>query len=165
MRGSLNGAKLSLDWNKGVISVHIDGIMLSETDFSGTMSVGMLGANIPTDIPAYGVKLLNGEKSSAGIDEIAGKVMTDLTDDNFPQERYSASLLAKLSTNSPLPRSDLVTLGKQTALSFVTQAMIPATDEQAETTMYVYDVEFTNGWRLCGLVLDPANKVDDVDCR
>ncbi len=165
MRGSLNGDTLTLDWTKGVASAHIDGTMLSETDFRGTISVGMLGSNIPTDMPAYGVKLLHGENSTAEIDDLASKVMADLAAGNFRPDRYSAAAIGKLSANSPLPQSDRVALGPQTALSFVTQAMIPATNDEAEKTMIVYDVEFKNGWRLCGFILDQEKKVGDIDCR
>ncbi len=74
LSGTIRADAVDLGWASTVISARIAGRLMTQTDFAGTLSLGVLGVKLTGGgIPLYAVKLPSSMAAPPEIDEIAAR--------------------------------------------------------------------------------------------
>jgi len=164
IKGEVDGKTVTLRWSRGLVSSGMSGTLLSPTDFHGILSIGAIGIRVPTDIPVYGTKL-GSATAPHDTDQIAGPVLQELARGKFEPDDFTSTTAAELRDTPLFSERERQALGMPIDLILLDRIQIPANEEAPAQTMAAYDAEFEHGWRLCGVVVNSAQKVDRVECR
>lgn len=163
LSGRIRDGEVRLAWGSKLISADIKGWLVTPTDFAGVLSIGAMGFDLMgKGIPLYLTKIPASVPVSKEVDDLAGRVIADLSASDFSGDRYSAETRSALSAEPPLSRSDIKALGSVRERLYLGSV---ESHGDGPGAMEIYDVEFERGWKLCGFSRSGDGRVDHIDCK
>ena len=150
-------------WGSMMARIYVDGGMSSPLAFEGHMGAKLSGLAIENPTPSHGEKL-----DLSAITSDGGGKATLLAQLLAGLAKGDASVLPNLPLFRPPGSAELRPLGAIESVIYLglsPNPVPPTAKEPAELDFYrVYDVEFANGHRICGLHQRPDDVVDALRC-
>jgi hypothetical protein len=162
---SVEGNHFHMSWGSMLVRVYVDGSMSSAEAFDGHFGVKLTGLAIENPNVSHGEKIV----LSATASDDGGKAETLKSLLNSIESNQSGTNIDTKSSMVHMPNGNsLRTSGAIEAVIYVgalPKPLPPDSKELPQPEFYrVYDVEFTNGHRICGLHQRDDDVVDAFSC-
>jgi hypothetical protein len=168
---SVTGTHAHIAWGSAIARPVIDGNFASATAFSGQFAFKIAGFSHDAPDPATGTKISLSAIPASNDKE--GRQLTRMLEEL--RKGLSSDMLDIQSKDVQLPpQQELHALGGVQSVAYLgesgefitpTNNKGPTPDKYKIPTDYrVYDVEFENGERLCGLRIREDSKIDGLKC-
>ncbi len=159
-----SGTKIHLAWGSVLLRMVIDGTLQSSSAFAGTFAFKLSGIVHRNPMPTIGTKLTLSATApdTAGKSALLERLLGELANGPLAAPHDDAAMKRNAEDiDLPTP-GDLQALGAVKAVIHL--GGMPGGDRNVADFFSVYDVEFVNGERICGLHQRDDGTLDGLVC-
>jgi hypothetical protein len=150
--GRIDGNEVRLRQALGPALIVVNGTIDTMRSLKGGLSVGMLGVGLTPELPVSGQRLEPSEDRSPGPEWEAALrgIIEDVTAGRVAEGKY-----AKVASLKEW-RADAKTLGPLVSVAYLDRVTAP---DVAATQLEVFELNYTNGTRICGIDLTAEGEI------
>lgn len=151
--GELDDGQLHLAWGWMTLRLVIDAPLISAMRFDGRFAVKFMGMRYEAPVPATGIKLLLSfdAPDPDGLKPVLIQTVEEWMQGGLKLPHDDAAIKSHLYDREPTPPQKMRTFGKMLGAVYLGKVDSRDADGKRAPFFSVYDVEFENGERLCGL--------------
>jgi hypothetical protein len=151
--GEIDDGKLHLAWGSMMLRFVIDAPLYSSVAFEGRFAVKLVGSRHQAPTPVKGAKLSLsfGAPDPDGLKPVLLQAIEEWTHGGLRLPHDAAAIKRNIDGREPTSAKNLLAYGK--VIGVVYLGKIETRDETGKRQPFfsVYDIEFENGERLCGV--------------